>query len=92
MAPNLVASFIIFSLGLIAGAVIWPPTRHAIHRFTDKKLAPVHEHLTVLRKHHEASAKRQEHIIKQNAHLIATNPDIADVHPDGTDLTKGPEL
>jgi hypothetical protein len=87
VAPNLVASFILFSLGTIAGAVLWPPTRHAIHRFADRKLAPVHEHLAVIRQHHEESARRQEHLICQNAHIIA-NSKMPNETEDGIDLTK----
>lgn len=70
VAPNLLASFVLFSLGLIFAAVLWPPTRKRLHHFMDKKLAPVHAHLTHLREHHEASAARQEHMIRQNAHII----------------------
>jgi hypothetical protein len=81
VAPNLVASFILFSLGTIAGAVLWPPTRHAIHRFADRKLAPVHEHLAVIRAHHEEAAARQKHIIRQNEHIITHTKGIPDLPP-----------
>lgn len=62
VGPNLVASFILYSLGIIVAALLWPPTRRRMHRFVDRKLAPIHEHLTVLRQHHESHANDLQQI------------------------------
>ena len=69
IAPNLLASFIIASLGLVLGALVWPPTRRRLHRFMDRKLDPIHEHLTVLRQHHEAAAAHREEMTRQIARI-----------------------
>jgi hypothetical protein len=57
VGPNLVASFILFSLGTVAAALIWPPTRRRMHQFVDKKLDKVHEKLD--RHHREAAEDRK---------------------------------
>jgi hypothetical protein len=73
VAPNLVASLIQWAFILLVAAFIWPPTRHAIHRFVDNKLAPVHAHLNVIREHHEEAAQERAEIHKKldqlHAHL-----------------------
>ena len=89
VAPNLLASFIIFSLGLMAGALLYPPIRKATHRFMDRKLAPVHAHLRHMRVQHAESKARQDHIIRQQAHLIEHSA-APNVTHDGVDLTVHP--
>ena len=91
VAPNILASLIQYAVILIAAALIWPPTRRRLHRFVDAKLAPVHEHLAVLRQHHEDSAERQRLILRQNAHIIRHNPNLDNVAHDGTNLTEIPD-
>ena len=89
VSPNILASLIQWAVLFLAAVLIWPPTRRRLHRFVDRKLEPVHAHLTHLRHHHEASAKRQEHIIRQNAHIIEHSP-MANTTHDGVDLTAHP--
>ena len=54
IAPNIIASAIIMSVAGIVAILIWPPTRRRLHRFVDRKLEPVHAHLTAIRAHHVA--------------------------------------
>lgn len=89
VAPNILASLIQWAALFLAAVLIWPPTRRRLHRFVDRKLAPVHAHLTHLRHHHEASAARQEHLIRQNAHIIEHST-MSNVTHDGVDLTAHP--
>ena len=89
MAPNILASLIQWAVLFLAAVLIWPPTRRRLHRFVDRRLEPVHAHLTTLRQHHEASAARQEHLIRQNAHMIEHSPMPNATH-DGVDLTAHP--
>lgn len=58
VGPNLVASII----WALAAVLLYPPWRRAFHKFVDRKLAPVHEHLKVLHKHHDDHAAALDEI------------------------------
>ena len=45
VGPNLVASIVQWAVIFLVAVLIWPPTRRRMHRFVDRKLAPVHAHL-----------------------------------------------
>lgn len=45
IAPNILASIIIVEVVTPFGVLLWPPTRRRLHRFADRKLAPLHEKL-----------------------------------------------
>ena len=83
VAPNLLASFIIFSLGLIAGVLLWPPTRKRLHRFADRKLAPIHAHLENARADREAIHAKLDLHERLQRHIISEHPDIRDVDEHG---------
>jgi hypothetical protein len=74
VGPNLVASFVLVTLAGIVGVLIWPPTRRRMHRFVDKKLAPVHEHLTAMRESHDELHRKLDHVIRHS-------PEIPDLPP-----------
>lgn len=42
IAPNILASIIIVEVVTPFGVLLWPPTRRRLHRFADRKLAPLH--------------------------------------------------
>ena len=83
VAPNLLASFILFSFGLIAGALLWPPTRRRLHRFADRKLAPIHANLENARADREAIHAKLDLHEQLQRHIIAEHPDIRDVDENG---------
>jgi len=66
VGPNLIASVITWAVLLVVGVLLWPPTRRALHRALDAKLAVLHGH-------HRATAARQdqhnEWMARQVAHL-----------------------
>jgi membrane protein YdbS with pleckstrin-like domain len=56
VGPNIVASIITWACVLIAGVLIWPPTRRRMHRFMDRKLDSIHEKLDTHKELHDANA------------------------------------
>ena len=70
VGANLLASLVQYAVILVVLALLWPPTRRGLHGMVDAKLAPIHEHLTVLRQHHEHA----EH------HRNRTDEALADIH------------
>ena len=100
VSPNLVASYIIFSLGLIAGSLLWPPFRRRIHRAFNKKLAPLHHHLveaTAQRERHHAElmaahaehAAHLRHLIHHGADNPAYTSDTPDDGKEASEMAKG---
>lgn len=57
VGPNIVASVMTWTFVLIVAALIWPPTRRAIHRFVEGKLEAVHDHIA--RDRREAKEHRE---------------------------------
>lgn len=60
IGTNIGASIIWVILAGIAVTLLWPPLRRRIHRFLDRKLAPLHEHLAVIRAHAEHQTRIAE--------------------------------
>lgn len=85
IAPNLLASFIIFSVGLIAGALLWPPFRRRMHRAMNRKLAPIHDHLAAAKeqreRHHAEVLASHAEILRHQKHIIRHTPGIPDEVP-----------
>ena len=95
VAPNILASLIQWALVFLAAVLIWPPTRRRLHRFVDRKLDPVHAHLTHIRHHHEHANRQREQLdakLERNfvaaQHIARHHPDIPDIGPDGHSLVK----
>ena len=78
---NIVAGFAQGAIAAVVAMLLWPPTRHAIHRFVDEKLKPVHEHFARQSEHNKWMA---EHLAR--VHLAATGKHAAD-HPEHGPLT-----
>ena len=67
-------------VAFVLGALIWPPTRKRIRGFVDRRLAPIHAHLTDAketreRMHREALAAHDE-TQRHLKHIIDKHPDI----------------
>ena len=70
VAANVLASLVQYAIILVVLALLWPPTRRRFHGMVDAKLTPIHEHLTVLRQHHEHAER----------HRDKTDAAIAEIH------------
>jgi hypothetical protein len=62
-------------IAVLLGSLLWPPTRRRLHRFVDRKLAPMHEHIKRAEQHNEWMAR---HLAVQ--HKKITGRDV-DPHP-----------
>jgi hypothetical protein len=61
IAPNILASILIVELVTPFAVLLWPPTRRRLHRFIDRKIAPLHEKLDHHAKiHSEIKASLEE--------------------------------
>jgi len=51
VAPNILAGIIQWAVILVIAVLLWPPWRRRLHRFVDRKLAPIHaSHIELHRK------------------------------------------
>lgn len=71
VGPNLVASLIQAGLVLIVMALVWPPFRHAIHRFLDRKLEAVQAEIHEKLEHNKAL---MEHLIHHSPKVPPYEP------------------
>lgn len=91
IAPNIIASVVQWAVILLVLALVWPPTRRRIHQFADRKLAPIHDHLTAIRAnhlehmaairtHHDDHAASLDELHRTLAHIVKhlPIPDIPD--------------
>jgi hypothetical protein len=83
VGPNIVASLITWAFVVIAGVLIWPPTRRRIHKFADTKLDSVHKKLD----EHLEHTKHQTMLMEEIHHKIHTGKD----HPRVIARTKAKE-
>ena len=49
---------------LLIAVLLWPPTRRRMHRMVDEKLAPIHEHLVIIRRQHEEAQAHREKTVQ----------------------------
>jgi hypothetical protein len=64
---------IAIAIGFVLASLLWPPLRRRIHAFADRKLAPLHDHLTAIRKSHADLAQSHKNL---NARLDALHAHI----------------
>jgi preprotein translocase subunit Sec61beta len=66
VGPNLLASIVQAVVILVVVALLWPPLRRRIHRFTDQKLTALHM----------AEKRDRESLHRKMDHIINHSPDI----------------
>lgn len=79
VGPNLVAAVVQYSVLATLAVFLYPPWRRAAHRFVDRKLEPVHEHLTAIRAHHETAKAERDEIHRKLDHIIKHSSEIPDL-------------
>lgn len=78
---NLAAGFIQTAIAAVIASLVWPPSRKAIHRFVDRKLAPLHDRAKKAAAHEKWMAQ-----VAADMHLKVTGNHAAP-HPEHGRLT-----
>ena len=60
IGPNIIASALTWAFLFTAAVLLWPPWRRRLHRFIDRKVAPLHAKVDRLEAHHKALAVRHD--------------------------------
>ena len=87
---NLVAGFLQVALAALIASLLWPPTRHAIHRFVDRKLAPIHAHLQRAAAHNRWTADLHARMAHQAGVEVPDHPEHGTWDHEGGGFTKTP--
>jgi hypothetical protein len=83
IAPNILASIIIVEVVTPFGVLLWPPTERRLHRFVDRKIAPLHAKLA------EHEQRHAEHADKLDA--LKASLDLLHAKHDAASQSKGPK-
>ena len=77
VGPNLLASIVQWAVIFCAAVLLWPPWRRRLHRFVDRKVAPLHSKLNGLHaSHKQLHARHDEHA----EHLVRLGRSIQELH------------
>ena len=84
VGPNLVASFVVWALILIATVFLYPPWRRAVARFATLHVQSIKDHITSEQTKLHAKLDRHEakmnHIIKNTKAIPNEVPGVSDEH------------
>jgi hypothetical protein len=56
VGPNLIASALTWAALFVLAVLLWPPWRRRLHRFVDRKIAPLHAKVDALHARHDEHA------------------------------------
>jgi hypothetical protein len=84
---NLAAGFIQTAIAAVIASLVWPPSRKAIHRFIDRKLAPLHAKADKAAGEAEKLAAHSKWMATHLARDMASRGVRVDAHPEHGDLT-----
>ena len=85
---NLAAGFIQTAIAACVAVLIWPPARKAIHRFIDRKLAPLHAKADKAAVEAEKMAAHNHWMAQHLARQMTAQGLKVDPHPEHGDMTQ----
>jgi hypothetical protein len=71
VGPNLVAAIVQWMIIFVVGVLVWPPTRRRMHRFVDRKIAPLHVKLDAHETMHQEHADKLDRLAQRLEDLHA---------------------
>src|SRR5208283_2709250 len=81
VGPNLVAAIVQAAVVFTFAVLLWPPWRRRLHRFVDRKLAPLHRGVDGLHARHDT----------HHEHLDRITASLEEAHRKLDELGRGPK-